>query len=652
MRTTLKRGYGRTAFDGDANGRATLPPDAFSPMTLYQAERPLRKTALRRTGQVLGWIAIVLVVVAVGFGGGVYLWLHEAVGAIAYRGKDKAVVEHELQKPPPNQAAVALILGYDHRAGQGSAPSRSDTMMLLRADPVSDTISMLSLPRDLEVDIKCPSKGDLGLNKINAAYAFCGAPGSLATVKALTGLPINYLVTVDFAGFKKIVNILGGVWVNVDRRYFNNQTGPYGYAAINLQPGYQMLTGGSALSFVRFRHTDSDIYRVARQQLFVQAMKEQFASSFSITDIPGLVGAVESNVQIAVPGGQSVSIDLLRRYADFARSLPSGHFFQAKISDLTGYSSLNAPTADIQAAINAFLTPNIKQQKDANTVALGGKVKQAKVLAPKPADTTIVVLNGNGVPGAAADASYRLGQRGYHMLQPPHGQEANAPSHVFHTQVYYLPWSKRGKAAAYALQNVLAPGDVKPIPRDLMGLRGISMLTVVVGSTYHNALTPPAPPPPVIKHTPPNVTFDRSASEGYVAEAQKKVPFPLMVPTQIESSSSPDLQSGDVPVRVYDIADKHKAVVLVYRRRGVNEYWDLEETAWQGAPVLAERSFHHLIGGRSYSLYYHGTALHMVVLHVGGTGYWVINTLDDSLSNETMLAIAKGLQPLAKANGR
>ena len=207
--------------------------------------------------------------------------------------------------------------------------------MLLRADPKSDTISMLSLPRDLEVDIKCPSKGDLGLNKINAAYSFCGSPGALATVKALTGLPINYLITVDFRGFKKIVNILGGVWVNVDRRYFNNQGGPYGYATINLQPGYQKLTGGSALDFVRFRHTDSDIYRVARQQLFVQAMKEQFASSFSVGDIPSLVGAVSDNVKIAVSAAatprHSVSCG---SYAGFARGLPVGALLPGRRSPI------------------------------------------------------------------------------------------------------------------------------------------------------------------------------------------------------------------------------------------------------------------------------------------------------------------------------
>jgi LCP family protein required for cell wall assembly len=648
VRTTLKRGHGRTALDSNGSGRATLPPDALSAMTLYAAEPPPPKSRLRRTGRVLGWILLGLVVVASGLGGGVYLWLHEAVGAIELKGPEARNVDPQLAPTLPHQPTIALVLGYDHRTGQGSAPSRSDTMMLLRADPRTNTISMLSFPRDLQVDIKCPSKGDLGLNKINAAYSFCGAAGSLATVKALTGLPVNYLMTVDFRGFKKIVNILGGVWVDVDRRYFNNQGGPYGYAKINLQPGYQRLTGGSALDFVRFRHTDSDIYRVARQQLFVQAMKEQFASSFSVGDIPRLVGAVSDNVKIGLGGGHHLSLGLLAGYAGFARDLPSGHFFQAKISNLTGASDLTTDTSNITAAIHEFLTPNIKEQKDANTVAFGGHVKET---IPKPAQTSIVALNGNGVAGSASDAKIRLAERGYRMLEPPNGKEPNAPTFdYFHTKVYYQSWIKRAKAAAGSLAAVMAPADTAPLPRALVPVcGGGTMLCIVVGKTYHNSITPQPPAQPTIKHQAPSVFFDRSATEGLVHDAQRTVPFPLMVPNVIESSSSPDTVSPDVPIRVYRVSDKQKAVRLVFRRGGVNEYWGIEETDWQDAPVLAERSFHRFIGGRSYSLYYHGTHLHMVVLHVGKTGYWVVNTLVDSLSNETMLAIAKGLQPLGKA---
>jgi LCP family protein required for cell wall assembly len=643
VRTTLKRGHGRTAFDGNGSARSTLPPDALSPVTLYTAEGPPPKSRLRRTGRVLGWIGLVLVMVVAGFGGGVYLWIHESVAATEYKGPDKRKIETTLQAVAPHHATIALVLGYDHRVGQGSAPSRSDTIMLLRADPNSQTISQLSIPRDLNVEIRCPKPGFTPFtSKINAAYSSCGALGSLATVEALTHLPINYLITVDFRGFKKVVNILGGVWVDVDRRYFNNQGGPYGYATINIQPGYQRLTGGKALDFVRYRETDSDIVRVARQQLFVQAMKEQFAHSFSIDKIPGLVGAVSSNVQIALPGGKHLSISLLEGYAQFARDLPPGHFCQAKIADVTGYSNLSAPTDAISNAVHDFLTPCVKQANEANTVALGGHVKQT---APKPAQTRIVVLNGNGVAGAAADAKYRLQQRGYKMLDPVNGQEANAPSRQFRTQVYYQGWSKRAKAAAGSLQQVMAPAQVHPLPASLRPLCGGTMLCIVLGTTYHNAITPPAQQQ-VIKHQAPDVYNDRSATLPLVQEAQRQVPFPLMVPNVLDSSSVTDTYGGDPPMRAYTIDGGFKAVRFIFRRPSANEYWGVEETNWKAAPVLAETAYHRVIGGRNYSFYYHGAHLHMVVLHVGAVDYWVVNTLLDSLSNETMIAIAKNLQPL------
>jgi LCP family protein required for cell wall assembly len=641
VRTTLKRGHGRTAFDGNGSARATLPPDALSPMTLYTIEGPPQRGRLRRVGRVFAWIGLVLLLVAAGFAGGVYLWLHESVAALELGGPQKHEIGQRLQAVTPDHPTIALVLGYDHRAGQGGLPSRSDTMMLLRSDPASNTVSQLSFPRDLDVEVRCPGITPY-TDKINAAYSRCGPLGSLATVEALTHLPVNYLITVDFRGFKKVVNILDGVWVDVDRRYFNDKTGPYGYAKINLQPGYQRLTGGAALDFVRYRHTDSDIYRVARQQLFVQGMKQQFAHSFSIDKIPGLVGTVSDNVRIGLPGGKHLSIGLLEGYAQFVRG---AHFCQAKIANVTGYSDLTAPQNDIDSAVKQFLTPCVKTADEANTVALGGKVKQT---VPKPSQTSIVVLNGNGVAGAAADANYRLLQRGYKMLQPPNGQAANAPKKQFHTKIYYQSWSKRGKAAAGSLAKVMAPAEAAPLPTTLRSIcGGGTMLCIVVGVTYHNALTPVAETP-VIKHQPPNVYFARSSSEPLVKQAQRIVPFPLMVPNVLESQSILDTYGGDPPMRVYTINGKSKAVRLVYRRPSANEYWGIEQTNWKDAPVLAEKNFHRVIGGRSYKFYYHGQHLHMVVLDTPKASYWVVNTLVDSISNETMIDIAKNLQPLAK----
>ena len=129
---------------------------------------------------------------------------------------------------------------------------------------------------------------------------------------------------------------------------------------------------------------------------------------------------------------------------------------------------------------------------------------------------------------------------------------------------------------------------------------------------------------------------------------QTKVPFKLMVPTVIERSSWIDREK---PVRMYriDPDGKHKTVRLTYKLgTGTNEYWGVQMTDWEDAPALSERNFVRSIGGRTYELHYTGPKLHMVVLRQGGASYWVVNTLLDSLSNETMLAIAKGLKPVDK----
>jgi hypothetical protein len=121
-----------------------------------------------------------------------------------------------------------------------------------------------------------------------------------------------------------------------------------------------------------------------------------------------------------------------------------------------------------------------------------------------------------------------------------------------------------------------------------------------------------------------------------------------MLPTVLERSSYPDSSNGDIAARFYRIQGKNNALRLVYRT-GAGEYWGVQETNWFDAPVLADRSFRHDLGGREFDLYYSGSHLHMVVLRTKTGTYWVVNTLLDSLSNETMLSIAKGLKPLTAA---
>lgn len=114
-----------------------------------------------------------------------------------------------------------------------------------------------------------------------------------------------------------------------------------------------------------------------------------------------------------------------------------------------------------------------------------------------------------------------------------------------------------------------------------------------------------------------------------------------MVPTVREQSSSP---SSTEAARHYRVGD-HDAFRLVYRTAG-NEYWRVQEISWDDPPILDGASVTQRIKGREYALYFDGAKLHMIAFQLNGASYWVTNTLLNRLSNETMLAIARGLVPL------
>jgi hypothetical protein len=123
------------------------------------------------------------------------------------------------------------------------------------------------------------------------------------------------------------------------------------------------------------------------------------------------------------------------------------------------------------------------------------------------------------------------------------------------------------------------------------------------------------------------------------------VRFQLMVPSQIEGHSRPDLE---VPVRSYWIG-KHRAVRLVYKTSlDVAGYWGIEETDWPDPPLLDKPNRTIVRNGRRFDLFFNGVHLHVIALREKNASYWVTNTLLNTLSNETMIAIAKGLRPLSR----
>ncbi len=202
-------------------------------------------------------------------------------GEKIFRGEELPIPAPDIPPPvDPGGPRTFLLLGSDERAGDKELDikPRSDTMLLLHADPDAKVITVTSVPRDLRMPVPgfAPRTG-----KINEAYELKGAAGVVRALKALfeyagaEPLKINHVVNVNFAGFRRAVDYLGGVYVDVDRRYFNDRGGPGGYATIDVKPGYQRLRGRDALDYVRFRHNDDDFIRAARQQDFLRQVKSQ-----------------------------------------------------------------------------------------------------------------------------------------------------------------------------------------------------------------------------------------------------------------------------------------------------------------------------------------------------------------------------------------
>jgi LCP family protein required for cell wall assembly len=186
--------------------------------------------------------------------------------------------------PKPGKPQTLLVIGSDHRANSPSFHNaNTDTILLVRLNAASSTINVMSIPRDLQVVVP-----GYGTEKINEAYSQGGYGLLIKTIKqnVFPQLQVNHIIDTNFDGFSDIVNAIGCVWTDVDHRYYNaSQPFPSAdnYASIDIQPGYQKLCGDSqvtgALAFVRFRHTDSDLVREARQQDFLRWAKENFTLS-------------------------------------------------------------------------------------------------------------------------------------------------------------------------------------------------------------------------------------------------------------------------------------------------------------------------------------------------------------------------------------
>ena len=557
--------------------------------------------------KVVGFVVVVIALAAPGLALG---WANGTVSTVNMTVTQKAVVaktRKQLRPELPGKAINVLLIGSDKQTP--GDPGRSDTQILVRLDPATKSISMLSIPRDLRIYID-----GVGYTKMNAAYSYGGPAATVKAFSKLTGLPINHYVEVNFGGFSRVVNILGGIYIPVDRRYYNPPG--TGWKPINLQPGYQLAHGTNALDFVRFRHDQAgDFTRMQRQQLFLKEMQRQSGRwSQNWTKALRLIKAVTSHT--------TSDIDSLKRLKSIVELI-----FQVNTSKINtvhlegstpmigGISYVVASQAQIDQAVHDFTHPAAAPLKVRN-------LKLTKKMYP------IRIYNGSGIGGLATTTANQLSALGYTTVVG-----ADATEFTGKTTTIYAPRSL--SAPAQLLGEMIYPSDVQIVDRAPGVADGI---TVVLASTFDGTVSVPT------RQTGPTTTLVKGRYSTWAWRAAAKVTsVPLEMPTKWSSGSTYD------QFRHYKIkttSGKSAAAFVAVAATPQGGYWDIQEMSWLDPPAIQNPNITQGIGGTEYMFFYQGTALHMVAWERHKTLYWVINTLDNQLSNDTMTGIATSFQPV------
>jgi LCP family protein required for cell wall assembly len=292
-----------------------------------------------------------------------------------------------------------LLLGLDQRPDERGQPTRSDTMIVVSIDPSTKSGGMLSLPRDLWVPI--PGQGE---NKINTAHFFGevekkgnGPVLAKKTVQDLLGVPIHYYAKVDFQGFEKLIDMIGGVSIDVDRPVKDNEypTEDYGVRRIYIPAGIQRMDGKTALQYARSRHADNDFSRSKRQQKVILAARQEALRLDVLPKVPSMIGLVLQSVQTDLAPNDLLAL------AGMAKSVSS--------ENIVSHSIDSSMMIDVNGNGTVFKLKRDEAARVINEVFHSGEARKETA--------TIEVQNGTSRAGLAGSTANLLKSSGYDVVE-------------------------------------------------------------------------------------------------------------------------------------------------------------------------------------------------------------------------------------------
>lgn len=241
---------------------------------------PPRKTNKKR--RIWPWLLMLVVFLTAALGGAYF-----ASNSLTEKPVEKKQSEELLTA---KDKATIMIMGVDERDDD---VGRSDTLMIASIDPKTNQASLLSVPRDTRVKIK-----GHGFDKINAAYAYGKERLSQDTVENLLGVSIDHYIIINTKSFKKIIDAIGGIDIDVPKRmHYEDPWDDDGGLIIDFQPGMQHMDGAKAVTYVRYRDEEGDLGRIRRQQDFVRACMEKIVSPSIIPKLPAVIKEVMDSIE-------------------------------------------------------------------------------------------------------------------------------------------------------------------------------------------------------------------------------------------------------------------------------------------------------------------------------------------------------------------
>lgn len=597
------------------------------PYTLYPSEgSPRRHRWWRPPLLALG----ILVAIAGLVLGGAYAWTsavlsraHEDLGPEVFKALTSTTVGVATVTSKPVPAAPEgtlniLVLGSDRRPDDSEPYGRSDTIMIVHLDPDAGFVSTLSLPRDLRVRVS-----GHGLRKINAAYALGGDALAIQTVREVTGLDFDEYVNVDFEAFRRLTTSLGGIYVDVDHRYYSRDPS---YEYVDVLPGYQRLQGDQALQYVRFRHDlNNDFGRIARQQRFLRAVREQALGWSTLARLPQMANLLADNASTTMVAGD------IFKLAWWGVKLGSGNVKQVDLTDLReakigGGDYVLADEASIREAIDDLLAPpepsGSRGSPSESGPATTEPVWSMAISAPGSegagaldlTSISIDVLDANGRDGEAAATARTLDDLGARIHTV-----GDAPSGPLGASVIVYPPDATVEAArvseALGIFKLVEDGSRRRV-------------TVLLGADF----VPPEQPtfaagsPPV-----PNPTVWR-----YLAGAAG---FPLMAPSVLPP------QYRYAGFRLYSLESEGgpaDTVKVMYRLGDEDQYLGITETRFMDAPAAADGETVNE-GDITLTIVGSGASVDRIWWKRGGVLHWLSNTLSFRLDREEMLRVARSM---------